>query len=49
MFFIIILLKLWNINNIFLNFFLDVLQKLGFDKDCIKENSIEEDEEIPEV
>lgn len=37
------------IYKIFYFFFLDVLQKLGFDKDCIKENSIEEDEEIPEA
>jgi len=31
------------------NFFLDVLKKLGFEKECTKENSIDEDEEIPEM
>jgi len=30
-------------------FFLEILQKLGFQKESITENSIDEEEEIPEV
>lgn len=29
--------------------FLDILRKLGFQKESIKENSIDEEEEIPEA
>lgn len=28
---------------------LDILRKLGVEKECIKENNIDEDEEIPEM
>jgi len=31
------------------SFFLDILRKLGFQQESIKENSIDEDEEIPEA
>lgn len=31
------------------SFFLEILRKLGFQKESIKENSIDEDEEIPEA
>lgn len=27
----------------------DILRRLGIEKECIKENSIDEDEEIPEI
>lgn len=46
------ILKKYNILNIFISIlicFLDVLRKLGFQKESIKENSIDEEEEIPEV
>jgi len=35
-------------NDLFI-FFLDILRKLGFQKESFKENSIDEEEEIPEA
>lgn len=39
----------FNINVILAIFFLDLLKKLGFEKENSKENTIDEDDEIPEL